>query len=140
MVRRTLQEIGREARQLRRQHGAGVHLPEVLRKAAVQLAASYDDEAITRELKISQETLRRWKLRWPAARVAGPRSAVTKPARAMAKGIDFVEIKGNAPRQVVHPESSSSVVEVTRPDGWIVRVTGDLAKDLATTTLAKLTH
>ena len=140
MVRHTLQEVGHEARRLRRQHGAGVHLPASLRKAAAQLAASHDDEAITQELKISRETLRRWKLRWQAARVAAPRSAVTKPARAKPKGIDFVEIKANAPRQMVQPESSLSVVEVTRPDGWTVRVTGDLAKDLAAATLAKLTH
>lgn len=142
MVRRTLQQIGREARRFRRKHGPGAHLPAVLRQAAAQLAASHDGERITRELRISGETLRRWKIRFPEVRAAAARS-VAKPARATAKAkrkIDFVEIKGGTPGQVVRSESSSSVVEVTRPDGWTVRVTGDLAKELATATLGKLIH
>lgn len=133
MARHTLQEIGRKARRLRREHGAGVRLPASLRKAAAQLATSHDDEAIIGELKISRETLRRWKLRWPAVRVAAPRSAAAKPARATAKAkprVDFVEIKGSMPRQVGQPESPVSAIEVTRPDGSTVRVTGDLAATL----------
>lgn len=145
MVRRTLQQIGREARRFRRKHGAGAHLPASLRKDAALLAVSDDAEAVTRELKISRETLRRWGIRYPATgvAVATPRS-VAKTARSTVKAkprkIDFVEIKGTTSRQVVQPESLSSVVEVTRPDGWTVRLTGDLAKDLAAATLAKLTH
>lgn len=143
MVRHTLQQIGREVRRFRRKHGAGAHLPSRLRQAAVDLAASHDAEKITVELAISGETLRRWRLRYPAARIAPPRFVAKKTrstVKARPKKIDFVEIKGLTPRQVVQPEILSSVVEVTRPDGWTVRLTGDLAKDLAAATLAKLTH
>jgi len=140
MVRRTLQEIGREARQLRRRHGAGVHLPAGLRKTAAQLAASHDDEAITQELRISRETLRRWKLRWPTGlRIEAPRSGVAKPGKAKPKRIDFVEIKADQPRHVVQPAMPpTSSVEVTRPDGSMVRVTGELASTVAAAMLAEI--
>ena len=141
MVRHTLQQIGREVRRFRRKHGAGAHLPARLRQAAVDLAASLDAEKITVELAISGETLRRWRLRYPAARISPPRLVAKKTrstVKARPKKIDFVEIKGT-PRQVVQPESPSSAIEVTRPDGSTVRVTGDLAKDLAATLLGKIT-
>jgi hypothetical protein len=143
MVRHTLQQIGREARQYRKKHGAGVRLPVGLRKAAALLATRDDAEAIAEELKISRETLRRWGIRYPSVRgaVVSPQSATKasrSAARSRAKKFDFIEIEDTTPRRVDQLDGSSSVVEVTRPDGWTVRVTGDLVKDLAAATLAKL--
>ena len=146
MVRHTIKQVGREARQFRRKHGVGAHLPKNLREAAAQLAAVHETQAIIRELEISGETLRRWKERYPATQSAVvPKSSVTKRAatkpaaiRRLAK-IDVVEIKASGLTSVVRPEGSMSVVEVTRPDGWTVRVTGDLARGLATAMVGKFT-
>ena len=146
MVRSSIQQLGREARQIRREHGAGAHLPEGLRKAAVQLSSSQRTEAIIRELEISGETLRRWKERYPAAmsattRSSLPRQAATKPEpirpAARINRIDVVEIKASGPSPVGCAGGVTSAIEVIRPDGWTMRMTGDLAKDLAATMVGK---
>ena len=73
------------------------------------------------------------------------RRSVAKPARATVHAkperIDFVEIKAGTPGRTpaAGPDSSASAIEVTRPDGSTVRVTGDLARELAATLLGKIT-
>jgi len=149
MVRHTIKQVGREARQFRRKHGVGAHLPEDLREAAAQLAASHETQTIIRELEISGETLRRWKERYAVTKSAVvPESSVTqraatKPATvrpfAKIKKIDVVEIKTSGFTSAGRPEGPASFVEVTRPDGWTVRMTGDLAKVLATAMVGNFT-
>jgi hypothetical protein len=149
MVRHTIKQVGREARQFRCKHGLGAHLPRNLREAAAQLAAVHETQAIIRELEISGETLRRWKERYTALKSAvAPDSSVrnrgaTKPATvrplAKIKKIDVVEIKTSGLTPIGCPEGSTSVVELMRPDGWTMRVTGDLARGLATAMVGKFT-
>ena len=85
------------------------------------------------------DTLIRW------IEVGSPTRPMAAAAKVRAKlnepKIEFVEIKAGAPFQLAVPraESSASTVEVARPDGWTVRVTGELAKDFAGAMLGKFT-
>jgi hypothetical protein len=48
--------------------------------------------------------------------------------------IAFFEIKTSASLAADHPSASAtSSVELTRPDGWVLRASGDVAKELAPT-------
>jgi len=133
MARRTLKQVAETARRYRKRHGTRAHLPEDLREAAAQMARSHAVGTVVHDLGICPTSLRRWMKVYPAVRVTPPRPSATRrkvkaKPRAAAKRIDFVEIKAGQPRQVVQPADPASAVEVTRPDGSTVRVTGELAK------------
>ena len=123
------QQVQSDIREFRRYSGQKAHLPEPLRKAAAQLAASEGVGKISQELAINRASLQRWvRLGFPAVKAAALPIAPTKT-------IEFVEIK--APRSAFRPEGLCPSIEVTRPDGWTVRVSGDLAKDVAASILGK---
>ncbi len=136
----TLQQVRDELCEFRQVHGPTALPPESLRKAVVRLCDSHARSTITRELRIGWNTLIRWievgSPSRPMAAAAKVRAKLNEP-----KKIEFVEIKAGAPFQLAVPraESSASTVEVTRPDGWTVRVTGELAKDFAGAMLGKFT-
>jgi len=55
-------------------------------------------------------------------------------SRVVPAPIAFFEIKPSASLAHDHrPAGPTSSIELTRPDGWAVRASGDLAKDLAAT-------
>ena len=145
MILRSLHQLTDDVRQLRLERGVGAHLPESLREAVAHLAASDGIRSVSRSLDVSRNTIRLWMKRYPATpctqaanqmrsrtsvpdgmRVA-PLSTVAVPAP-----IAFFEIKTSASLATDHrPPFATSSVELTRPDGWVVRASGDVAKDLA---------
>ena len=141
----TLQQVRDELRDFRKAHGHTAHVPETLRKAVVRLCDSHTRGAITRDVGLGWNTL----LRWIEIDGAGPAAATRTASAAKVKAkvkepknIGFVEIKGATPFQLAAPLTegpASSTIEVTRPDGWTVRVTGELAKDFAGAMLGKFT-
>jgi hypothetical protein len=134
MPQRTLHQVAQEARRYRREHGRRAHLPVALRKAVAELSCGRASAAVARELGVSPHAVSHWRKLYPAPRVEKQSAAPRRSkAKAALKRIDFVEIKAQEPRPVsAATEVSQSALEVTRPDGSMVRVTGELAKDALT--------
>jgi len=141
MVSTSLRQLTDEVSRLRRQRGDKVHLPEALREAAAYLAASHGIRVVSRELGISRNSLRPWMKRYPVAPAPrAQRSRSKAQAAQRPEPVAFFEIKTSpaaAPGRA--PEGATSTVELTRPDGLTMRVTGELAKELVAAMLEKFT-
>lgn len=141
MVSTSIRQLTEEVRRLRRQRGDKVRLPEALREAAAYLAASHGIRVVSRELGISRNSLRPWMKRYAVATAPrAKRSQSTTQAARLSEPVAFFEIKTSpaaTPGRL--PESAASTVELTRPDGTTMRVTGELAKELAAVMLEKFT-
>lgn len=151
MILRSLQQLTDDVRRLRLERGVGAHLPESLREAVAHLAATDGIKFVSRSLDVSCETIRLWMKRYPAiactptAKAKRSRTSVLEriqvaplSSRAVPAPIAFFEIKTSASLAADHrPASPTSSVELTRPDGWVLRASGDLAKDLAPTALGQ---
>lgn len=147
MILRSLQQLTDEVRRLRLERGVGAHLPEALREAVAHLATTDGVRTVSRSLDVSRNTIKRWMKRYPA--IVGTQAAKAKRSRtsvpegmrvaplstmAVPAPIAFFEIKTSAPLAADHrPASATSSVELTRPDGWVLRASGDVAKELALT-------
>ena len=141
MVSTSLRQLTDEVSRHRRQCGGKVHLPEALREAAAYLAASHGIRVVSRELGISRNSLRPWMKRYPVAPAPrARRSRSTAQAAPRSEPVAFFEIKTSAATAPGRAsESATSTVELTRPDGMTMRVTGELAKELAASLLEKFT-
>lgn len=141
MVSTSLRQLTDEVSRHRRQRGDKVHLPEALREAAAYLAASHGIRVVSRELGISRNSLRPWMKRYPVAPAPRTkRSRSTARAAPRPEPVAFFEIKTSSATAPNHAsEGATSTVELTRPDGMTMRVTGELAKELLAGLLEKFT-
>lgn len=150
MVIRSLHQLADAVRRFRLERGESSHLPEFLREATAQLAASDGIRAVSRDLGISRNTIKLWMQRYPVvvgARAGKPtrsRAALPPPgpgtplSAAVPAPIAFFEIKTIAAAVPdCRLEASTSSLELTRPDGWVLRASGELAKELASTTFQR---
>lgn len=140
MVTRSLGQLTDEVRQLRRERGEGAHLPEALREAAANLAAKHGIRVVSRELGISRNSLRPWMKRHPAVPATKQSIPAAPEAPQRPEPVAFFEIKTSpavAPGWTA--ESTTPAIELVRPDGLTMRVTGALAKELAAAMVDKFT-
>ena len=146
MVPSTLQQVTDEVRRLRHERGKRVHLPDPLRESVARLASERDVSAVSRDLGITRNTIAKWMKRYPApsrSRSPAPqrespvtsRAAVVRP-----EPIAFFEITTSpAPAASRASDSAASSIELARPDGMTLRLSGELVRELAVSILDRFT-
>ena len=139
MAIRSIERLRNEIRELRRLHGRNVHLSRTIRESAVNLAAKHGPGVYER-VGIHLQSVKRWERLYPslfnAAVAPAVEGACDNPSK---EKIGFIELKA-APeplRKLGWPEHAASVVEVARPDGWVLRMSGELAEDFVRSTIGK---
>lgn len=159
----TFQQVAKEIRLIRRERGRRAHLPEPLRMSVAQLAIERDNAAaISRDLNITRKAVASWVKRYGAfprakrgkaavtaskvvgkAATAAAKAAATPTSKASARArpepVAFFEIKTSAAHSTRAPEVASTALELARPDGMTLRLSGELARELAASMLDRFT-
>ena len=139
MASSSLQQVSEEIRRLHRERGRRAHLPDHLRESIVGLAAEHGAGVVSRELDVTRNTIDRWVKRHPdpvPSRVKRSTKSLT-PTRQ--DPVAFFEIKTSPTQAARTPECVSTAIELARPDGMVLRLTGELARELAASMLDRFT-
>ena len=137
MVPSTLKQVSEEILRLRRERGHRTHLPGHLRQSIVDLAAEHSVEVVIRELGVTRKTIERWVERQPVPARAKREKKALAPARN--DPIAFFEIKTGLTPPTRTSECASAAIELARPDGMTLRLSGELARELAASMLDRFT-
>ena len=132
MTHPDLRKVRSEVRRHRRRHGPRAQIPEKLRQDSVRLAKRHSLSAIANALAVSVGSVRRWK----------DRCDDDSPGSTSVKPIDFIEIipQGGFPGSVTGGSDSRNTVEVIRPDGWRLRLSGDCPEQLLSAVLGRFSQ
>ena len=142
MATHAVEKLRKKIFALRRRRGSSkAYLPATIREEAIRLAAQHGTDTYA-QLGIRLELVKIWKSHYSSFfRSVNKAAPASRPALKIPEKEKpcFVEIKaGPEPRRSLWPENTSSVVEVVRPDGWTLRVCGELAKDVVHATIGKI--
>jgi hypothetical protein len=118
-------KVGKIFRQWQSEHGRGTgyHIPEEMKKRAVQLLEGYTEEAVTRELRLGHGTLRSWKLKSERLQVVREKR---RSAAAAKKPFEFIEVK-----KPIEVDPAGPTIEWERADGCRLRLTGSPPAELS---------
>ena len=135
-----IEELRKKIYDLRCRRGPKAYLPATIREEAIKLAARHGADTYA-QLGIKLELVKIWKHHYSDV-FRSVNKAAPVPGRALKIPAEekprFIEIKADPePRRSLWLENTSSVVELVRPDGWMLRVSGGLAKDVVHATIGK---